>query len=211
MEKSFKVHGQFSTNSIGGIVLEENSKAEEMSSLFLRGRLRHSWAVALRERLRAKTQVDADAEGRAWKLFGLLLMLLHRPRGTGTVGRDELAARAAKFAAGRWSELIDEACQCETQVRSNAQVVHWTEEERRGRAAQSRFTRQPENSERGHLRVFETPKFHEKTPKRGKKERKLWREREKERFFLGGVQRKGLGFGVQGSGQRFLCTKTEKE
>ena len=47
---------------------------------FLKGRLRHCWAVALRERLRAQTQADADAEGRPWKLFGMVpLMLLHRP------------------------------------------------------------------------------------------------------------------------------------
>ena len=38
------------------------------------------------------------------------------PRRDGTVGRGELAARASKFAAGKWSELIEEACQCETQV-----------------------------------------------------------------------------------------------
>ena len=45
------------------------------------------------------------------------------------------------------------------------------------------FTRQPENSKRAHFRApaLQTPpKFHERTPQeRGKKERKLWREREK--------------------------------
>ena len=99
----------------GGIVLEENSNAEEMSS-FSEGKIAPLLGNAT-ERLRAKTQADADAEGRAWKLFGMvLLMLLHRLGGTGTVGRGELAARASKFAAGKWSELIEEACQCETQV-----------------------------------------------------------------------------------------------
>ena len=44
------------------------------------------------------------------------------------------------------------------------------------------FTRQPENSKRAHFSspAFQTPpKFHEKTSKRGKTERKLWRAREK--------------------------------
>ena len=44
------------------------------------------------------------------------------------------------------------------------------------------FTRQPENSKRAHFRfpALQTPpKFHKRTAKRGKKERKLWREREK--------------------------------
>ena len=57
---------------------------------FIRGRLRQCWAVALRERHRARQVHDnAAAERRAWKLFGLVpVMLLHRPRGSGSVGRD---------------------------------------------------------------------------------------------------------------------------
>ena len=48
---------------------------------FLRGRLRFSLGVALRERSRAKLARDPVAETRAWKLFGLIpMMLLHRPR-----------------------------------------------------------------------------------------------------------------------------------
>ena len=46
------------------------------------------------------------------------------------------------------------------------------------------FTPQPEKSKRAHFRapaLRTPPKFHEKTPKREKKERKLWREREKKR------------------------------
>ena len=46
----------------GGTVLEKNSNAEEMSSLF-EGKIAPSWAVALRERFRAETQADADGEG----------------------------------------------------------------------------------------------------------------------------------------------------
>ena len=43
---------------------------------FLRGRLRFSLGVALRERSRAKLARDPVAETRAWKLFGLIPMLL---------------------------------------------------------------------------------------------------------------------------------------
>ena len=66
---------------------------------FLRGRLRFCFFTALRERLRAKMANDRVGEARAWKLFGLVpMMLLHRPKHTGSVGRDELAQRADDFA-----------------------------------------------------------------------------------------------------------------
>ena len=47
------------------------------------------------------------------------------------------------------------------------------------------LTREPENSKRAHFRApaLQTPKFHEKTPERWKKERNLWREKEKTRNF----------------------------
>ena len=77
---------------------------------FLRGRLRQCFAVALRERQRARLVQDSQAEERAWKLFGLVpVMLLHRPRGTGSVGKDELMSRADNFVRGRWSELLNSA------------------------------------------------------------------------------------------------------
>ena len=61
-------------------------------SIFLRGRLRECFATTLRERYRAKLAGDIVAEERAWKAFGLVpLLLLHRPRGCGSIGRDELA------------------------------------------------------------------------------------------------------------------------
>ena len=107
---------------------------------FLRGRLRHCFGVALRERARAKRDEDPLSEGRAWKLFGLVpMMLLHRPRGTGSIGRDELALRADHFMAGRWRSLIASAQECVLQPRKieRDQIVH-NEQERRGRAAQSR-------------------------------------------------------------------------
>ena len=51
---------------------------------FLRGRLRFSFSFALRERCRAREAGDELAEIRAWKLFGLIpVMLLFRPRGSG--------------------------------------------------------------------------------------------------------------------------------
>ena len=62
---------------------------------FLRGRLRFSFAIALRERHRAKLEGDMVGANRAWKLFGLVpILLLSRPGHTGSVGRDELAKRA---------------------------------------------------------------------------------------------------------------------
>ena len=77
---------------------------------FLRGRFRFSFSFALRERHRAREDGDVLAETRAWKLFGLIpMMLLHRPRGSGSVGRDELCKRADEFARGHWMELIQSA------------------------------------------------------------------------------------------------------
>ena len=74
---------------------------------FMRGRLRQCLPVALRERSRAKDAGDAIGEERAWKAFGLIpMMLLHRPRGTGSVGREELARRADDFAHGWFSLLL---------------------------------------------------------------------------------------------------------
>ena len=75
---------------------------------FLRGRLRFRFFTALRERLRAKMANDRVGEARAWKLFGHVpMMLLHRPKHTGSVERDELAQRADDFARGKWTELIE--------------------------------------------------------------------------------------------------------
>ena len=55
-------------------------------------------------------QGDLVAESRAWKLFGLVpIMLLHRPRHTGSVGWDELCHRANEFVRGRWADLLNDA------------------------------------------------------------------------------------------------------
>ena len=41
---------------------------------------------------------DDVSEGRAWKVFGLIpMMVLHRPRGTGAIGCDELANQVDHF------------------------------------------------------------------------------------------------------------------
>ena len=66
--------------------------------------------VALRERHRAQLATDFVAESWAWKLFGLVpIMLLHRPGHTGSVGRDELFHRADEFVKGRWADLLNDA------------------------------------------------------------------------------------------------------
>ena len=69
--------------------------------------------------------------------FGLIpMMLLHRPRGTGSVGREELARRADGFAHGRFSLLLrgaSHAVESQRYTRDAADTI-----ERRGRAAQSR-------------------------------------------------------------------------
>ena len=101
---------------------------------FLRGRLRFSFLVALRERLRCKLDGNRSGEDRAWKLFALVpMMLLHRPRHMGSVGRDELAKRVDRFTRGQWSELIAE-------VRFSASRT-FPAPTRRGLATQSRVQR----------------------------------------------------------------------
>ena len=71
-------------------------------SHWLRGRFREGLTVALRERHRAKLANDELGQIRAWKLFCLVPeMLLHRPRNTGSVGRDELARRGASRNSNR--------------------------------------------------------------------------------------------------------------
>ena len=107
---------------------------------FLRGRLRHSFFIALHERLKRKLEVDPVGEERAWKLFALVpIMILHRPRNTGSVGRSELAQRVEDFVAGRWSELLTEARR--EVVRSGEPQCKGDEKARRGAAAQRRVER----------------------------------------------------------------------
>ena len=106
---------------------------------FLRGRLRQCFAIALRERYRARQEQDAVAEERAWKLFGLVpAMLLHRPRGTGSGGRDELAQRADEFASGHFRDLLEMASRHAAESRKWGHTQDDDTMERRGRAAQRR-------------------------------------------------------------------------
>ena len=110
---------------------------------FLRGRLRESFNLALRERFRARLEGNVEAETRAWKLFGLIpVMLLHRPFGTGSVGRRALAQQVDDFARGLWTDLIQKACNTVPKPPSATPVRSAVEEqERRGKAAQSRVQR----------------------------------------------------------------------
>ena len=77
---------------------------------------------------------------RAWKLFGLVpRMFLHRPRGIGSLGREELASRADQLTAGRFTELIYSARRCVGQRKAPRAEMNLKEEQvKRGLAAQSR-------------------------------------------------------------------------
>ena len=105
-------------------------------------RLRECFAITLRETYRNKAIGDITSKERAWKAFGLVpVMLLGRPRGCGSIGKDELALRSDKFARGEWLELLDEA---RTNTQGNRPRVTKSDSEesgRRGRAAQSRVQR----------------------------------------------------------------------
>ena len=107
---------------------------------FLRGRLRESFQVALREKHRAKMVQNEQVEIRAWKLFGLVpLMLMHRPRGTGAVDRSELCHRVDEFARGHCSKLVNDALRnCPHQASPRAERSELEEQVRRGKAAQER-------------------------------------------------------------------------
>ena len=106
---------------------------------FLRGRLRESFGMALRERFRAKLHGDREGEVRAWKLFAMTpIMLLHKPTGVGSVGRSELLHRADKFARGCWQELIHHARQSTAARPAAREFPEEEDRQRRGKAAQSR-------------------------------------------------------------------------
>ena len=109
---------------------------------FLRGQMRQCWGTALRERTRAKLAGDQSAESRAWKLFCLVpIMLLHRPRSSGSVGRDELAKRVTDFERGRWTELLEIASRFTPSSHSRHERTEEEEQMRRAQAAHSRIQR----------------------------------------------------------------------
>ena len=86
---------------------------------------------------------EAPCEIRAWKLFALVpIMLLHRPRGTGAVGRSELSHRTEEFARGHWRALIEAALRdSPAQSRARPERSDTEERELRGKAAQARVQR----------------------------------------------------------------------
>ena len=105
---------------------------------FLRGRFRHGLHITLQERCRAKLVGDTVGEERAWKAFGLVpAMMLHRPRGVGSIRRDELVERADKFSRGQWLELLGEYRSCTVSHGRGPTRVD-NEERRRGQAACNR-------------------------------------------------------------------------
>ena len=109
---------------------------------FMRSLLREAFQVALRERFRAKLMGDEEGQIRGWKLFAMEpMMLLHRPRGNGSVGRSELVHRADRFAAGRWTELVLEATQHQVSQAPRGERTEEADREHRGKAAQARVQR----------------------------------------------------------------------
>ena len=73
--------------------------------LFSRGRFRVKW-----ESFCVKGSELSKRVMRRPVLFALVpTMLLHRPRGPGSIGRKELSQRAVDVANGRWTDLIRQA------------------------------------------------------------------------------------------------------
>ena len=68
-------------------------------------------------------------------------MILHRPRSSGSVGRDELAKRVTDFERGRWMELLEVASRFTLSSYSRRARSEEEEQIRRGQAAQSRIQR----------------------------------------------------------------------
>ena len=68
-------------------------------------------------------------------------MLLHRPRNTGSVGRDELARRVTEFQQGHWVQLMRETNEFQFQSRPASTRTPEEETSRRALAAQSRVQR----------------------------------------------------------------------
>ena len=69
-------------------------------------------------------------------------MLLNKPKGWGSVGRDELALRVDRFLRGEWLTLLEDARANMPKLRSGENSLDVTaEQQRRGKAAQSRVER----------------------------------------------------------------------
>ncbi len=98
---------------------------------FMRGRFRHAQRIALEAMDSASRAGDAQAEERAWKLFGLLaILLLHRASSRGSVGKAELEHRCTLFSQGHWGALLAASKHVQS---SSSQRQRTPEEERRHR------------------------------------------------------------------------------
>ena len=76
----------------------------------MRGRFRHAQRIALEAIDAAARSGDGEGESRAWKLFGLLsVMLLHKTQSSGFIERRDLEDRADAFARGNWLPLLESA------------------------------------------------------------------------------------------------------
>ena len=83
----------------------------------MRGRYRHAQRVAVEALAVTARRGDLVVELRAWKMFGLLpILLLHKPASTGTVGKAELENRCSLFARGEWRTLLRAAAISEQPV-----------------------------------------------------------------------------------------------
>ena len=77
---------------------------------FFRGRLRQSFTVALRERYRARQVEDTQAEERAWKLFGLIpIMLMHCPKTRAVEPPTCIKASGVGPSVPEWDATFDRA------------------------------------------------------------------------------------------------------
>ena len=123
-----------SAKSAGSRVLKTGSHVEELPTLLARAI--PPWAPHHPSgTMPSKVSGDTIGEERAWKAFGLVpAMMLHRPRGVGSIGRDELIERADKFSRGQWLELLGEYRSC-TVYHGRGPTRDDNEERRRGQAA----------------------------------------------------------------------------
>ena len=78
----------------------------------MRGRFRHAQRIAMEAIDAAARRGDGEGESRAWKLFGLLsVMLLHKTQSSGFIERRDLEDRADAFARGKLLPLLESAKQ----------------------------------------------------------------------------------------------------
>ena len=68
-------------------------------------------------------------------------MLLNKPKGWGSVGRDELALRVDRFLRGEWLTLLEDARANMPKLRSGENSLDVTADKQRRGAAQSRVER----------------------------------------------------------------------